>query len=82
MPPKVRTRYGHPISENRFVRTVQKVQAVFAQVPGEAHIHDQKSGQACFGDHDLPYNVEYGLAQDIAFIAAHEEGVHSLRCNG
>jgi len=60
------------------VRTVQEVRTIFAQVPGEARIHDQKSSQASSGDHVLPYNVEYQLAQDIAFIAAREEGVHTV----
>ena len=67
-----------PISEDRFLRTVQEVRAVFAQVPGKACTHDQKSGQANSEDHVLPYNLEYQLAQDIAFIAAHEEGVHTV----
>lgn len=67
-----------PISEDRFLRKVQEVRAVFAQVPGEACSHDQKSGQANFEDHVLPYNLEYQLAQDIAFIAAREEGVHTV----
>ncbi|KAI4217869.1 MAG: hypothetical protein LQ349_008980, partial [Xanthoria aureola] len=44
----------------------------------EARIHDQKSRQASSRDHLLPYNVEYQLAQDIAFIAAREEGVHTV----
>ena len=51
---------------------------MFAQVPGEACTHDQKSGRAYSEDHVLPYNLEYQLAQDIAFIAAHEEGVHTV----
>ena len=67
-----------PISEDRFARTVQEVRTIFAQVPGEARIHDQKSRQASSRDHILPYNVQYQLAQDIAFIAACEEGVHTV----
>jgi len=57
-----------PIREDRFLRTILEVRAVFAQVPREA----------CTHDHILPYNLEYQLAQDIAFIAAHEEGVHTV----
>lgn len=67
-----------PTREDHFLRTVQEVQNVSAQVPGEARTHDQESGRACCGDYVLPYNVEYQLAQDLAFIAAHEEGVHAV----
>lgn len=64
------------VSEDQFVRAVQRVREDFAQV--EARIHDQKSGRACSGNDVLPYNVEYQLAQDIAFLAAREEGVHTV----
>jgi len=67
-----------PIREDRFLRTILEVRAVFAQVPREACTHDQKSGRAYSEDHILPYNLEYQLAQDIAFIAAHKEGVHTV----
>lgn len=58
--------------------TVREVQNISAQVPGEAHIHDQERGRACYENYQLPRGVEYQLAQDLAFIAAHEEGVHTV----
>ena len=67
-----------PVSEDRFLKKVQEVRAMFAQVLGEACSHDQKSSQANSEDHILPSNLQYQLAQDIAFIAAREEGVHSV----
>ena len=67
-----------PIHEDQFVTTVKEVQNISAQVPGEAHIHDQERGRACYGNYQLPRGVEYQLAQDLAFIAAHEEGVHTV----
>ena len=67
-----------PISEDRLLGKAQELRAVFAQVPGEAFSRNQESGQANFEDHVLPYNLEYQLAQDIAFIAAREEGVHTV----
>ena len=67
-----------PVSEDRFLTTVRKVQNVFARVAGDACIYDQKSRQAFSEAHVLPYNLEYQLAQDVAFIAARVEGVHTV----
>ncbi|MCJ1320599.1 hypothetical protein MMC15_005939 [Xylographa vitiligo] len=66
------------VHENQFVETVQKVLNLSGKVPGEVHVYDQIRSQACHGSCQLPRSVEYQLAQDLAFIAAHEEGVHSV----
>lgn len=66
------------IHENQFVKTVQEVLTLSGKVPGEAHVYDQIRSQACYRSYQLPRGVEYQLAQDLAFIAAHEEGVHSV----
>lgn len=67
-----------PIAEDRFLRSVQEIQTESKQIPGAACTHDQKSGKAHSEDYVLPYNLEYQLAQDVAFIAAHKEGVHTV----
>ena len=60
------------------MKTVQEVLNLSRKVPGEVHVYDQIRSQACYGSYQLPRGVEYQLAQDLAFIAAHEEGVHSV----
>ena len=67
-----------PVHEDQFVKTVQEVLNLSGKVPGEVHVYDQITSQACCGSYQLPQGVEYQLAQDLAFIAAHEEGVHSV----
>ena len=67
-----------PIREDQFARTVQRIQNLSAQVPEEARTHDRESGRARGGNYVLHYNVEYQLAQDLAFIAVHDEGVHTV----
>lgn len=67
-----------PICESQFLETVQEVRNICTQVPEEAHIHDRRRDRACDGRYSLPHIVEYQLAQDLAFIAAHEEGVHTV----
>ena len=67
-----------PICEDQFARTIQEIQNLSAHVPEEARTHDQESGRARRGNYVLPYNIEYQLAQDLAFIAVHDEGVHTV----
>ena len=67
-----------PVNKDKFVRTVQEVQKSSAQVPGDAHIHDREIDCAFNGSYQLPRAVGYQLAQDLAFIAAYEEGVHAV----
>ena len=66
------------VHENQFVKTVQEVLNISGKVPGEVHVYDQIRSQACYSSRQLPPSVEYQLAQDLAFIAAYEEGVHSV----
>lgn len=66
------------VHEDQFVKTVQEVLNLSGKVPGEVHVYDQIRSQACHGSYQLPRSVEYQLAQDLAFIAAHEEGVQSV----
>lgn len=67
-----------PIREDQFARTVQRIQNLSAQVPEEARTHNQESGRLRCGNYVLHYNVEYQLAQDLAFIAVYDEGVHTV----
>ncbi len=67
-----------PIREDQFARTVQRVQNLSARVPEEARTHNQESGRSRRGNYVLSYNVEYQLAQDLAFIAVRDEGVHTV----
>ena len=66
------------VHENQFMKTAREVLNLSQKVPGEVHVYDQIRSQACYGSYQLSRGVEYQLAQDLAFIAAHEEGVHSV----
>ncbi|KAL8706816.1 MAG: hypothetical protein Q9201_000187 [Fulgogasparrea decipioides] len=47
-------------------------------VPEEAQIYNQARGQTFPENYQLPPNIEYQLAQNLAFIAAYEESVHTV----
>ena len=66
------------VPESQFAERVQEVLNTSRQVPEEARVYNQVRGQTFPGDYQLPHNVEYQLAQDLAFIAAHEENVHTV----
>ena len=66
------------VPEDQFVQTVQEVLNLSGKVPGDVHVYDSIRSQAGQEGYQLPWGVEYQLAQDLAFIAAHEEGVHSV----
>lgn len=66
------------VPESQFAERVQEVLNKSGQVPEEAHVYNQVRGQTFPEDYQLPHNVEYQLAQDLAFIAAHEANVHTV----
>ena len=63
---------------SQFVERVQEVLDKSRKVPEEAQIYNQARGQTFPENSQLPPNIEYQLAQDLAFIAAHEESVHTV----
>ncbi|KAI4259808.1 MAG: hypothetical protein L6R42_004396 [Xanthoria sp. 1 TBL-2021] len=66
------------VPESQFVERVQEVLKKSRQVPEEAQIYFQARGQAFPEKYQLPHAIEYQLAQDLAFIAAYEESVHTV----
>ena len=66
------------VPENQFAERVQEVLNKSGQVPEEAHVYNQVGSQKFSNNYQLTHNVEYQLAQDLAFIAAHEESVHTV----
>ncbi|KAI9710169.1 MAG: hypothetical protein M1812_007500 [Candelaria pacifica] len=66
------------VPESQFAEKVWEVLNKSGQVPEEAHVYNQIRGQTFPENYQLPYNIEYQLAQDLAFIAAHEESVHTV----
>ena len=67
------------VPESQFAERVQEVLNKSGQVPEEAHIYTHAArGRTSPENYQLPRNIEYQLAQDLAFIAAHEESVHTV----
>ena len=66
------------VPESQFAERVQEVLLRSGQVPEEAQVYGQVGGQTFPENYQLPHKVEYQLAQDLAFIAAHEESVHTV----
>ena len=66
------------IPESQFGERVQEVLNKSGQIPEEAHVYDHVRGQTSPENYQLPHNIEYQLAQDLAFIDAHEESVHTV----
>ena len=66
------------VPESQFAERVQEVLNKSGQVPEEAHVYNHARGQTFHENYQLPRNIEYQLAQDLAFIAAHEESVHTV----
>lgn len=66
------------VPESQFAERVQEVLNKSGQVPEEAHVYNRARGQTHPEIYQLPHNIEYQLAQDLAFIAAYEESVHTV----
>lgn len=66
------------VPESQFAERVQEVLNKSGHVPEEAHVYNHARGQTFPENYQLPHNIEYQLAQDLAFIAAHEESVHTV----
>ena len=66
------------VPESQFAERVQEVLNKSGQVPEEAHVYNRARGQKHPKIYQLPHNIEYQLAQDLAFIAVHEESVHTV----
>lgn len=66
------------VHDDQFVTAIRDVLNKLDKVPGKHHVHDQSRAKGSYENHRLPLKIEYQLAQDLAFIAAHEEGVHAV----
>ena len=59
-----------PISEEHFMQTVSDVLSITKQMAGHLRTYDRPTYSQPAAQYVFPFNVEYQLAQDFAFLAA------------
>ena len=76
-----------PLSQKKFLQNVVDLHQISKKVPGNPKIHSRTEWSAeriryDSVDYILPFSVEQRLADDLAFIAAAEEGVKAISAVG
>ena len=67
------------VPENQFAERVQEVLNKSGQVLEEIHVYNYVKGQTFLKNYQLSQNIEYQLAQNLAFIAVYEKSVQRLK---
>ncbi|KAI9892525.1 MAG: hypothetical protein M1814_001482 [Vezdaea aestivalis] len=67
-----------PISEESFMRAVREVFISSKQTAGAFRVYDHRPQLDHTTSFTLPFEIEFQLAQDFAFIAAYEEGAKTV----
>ena len=62
-----------PISEEEFMQTINNVVSASKQKAGDRRIYERNSHPERLDQYAIPLRVEYKLAHELAFIAAHDE---------